>query len=561
VTRKTIIPGSRPPNLGRQRVASVRSSASLEVLLVLRGRAALLSSDVFALGSRSVLAREHVDSTELSTKWRARTADVRAVRQFAARYGLEPVCVDVTQGTVTLRGRADRMARAFSTQLNHYRKGSLLFHSHEAPIAVPSELGEIVAGVFGLDNRRVSTRPRFAAGSPPAPPPVDKNTKLPSAFRTLYAFPKGATGKGQCIGLLEFGGGFDRRKLTSYLAKLGVRTPKIVVRQIGTGRNLPLDEPGRLSPDVEVYMDLEILASTAPGATLVVYFGENSSRGWVETLRTAVCDRKYRPSVLSISWGQAEQYWDAQTIRALDETLQVAAMLGITVCCSSGDSGVFEAARKPYTVAFPASSPHVLACGGTRLTKSARRAARETVWNQSSTVGLTSGGGISRIFDLPPFQKGRELLLPVGNRRTGRGIPDVAANASSLSGYLIWADDTRMSMGGTSAAAPLWAGLIACMNESLGRRIGYLTPLLYTGGAADSGALRDIVEGNNQMRGRQGYRARAGWDACTGLGTPHGDRLLRWLGTERATVASRPSSAAAAPCNARRRAAGRKSSL
>ena len=480
--------------------------------------------------------------------------------EFASRYGLEPVRIDASQRTVTLRGSAHRMARAFSTQLNHYRKGDLIFHSHEDPVSVPSELREIVSGVFGLDNRRVSTRPRFAAGSPPAPPPVDKNTKRPSAFRTLYAFPKGATGKGQCIGVLEFGGGFERNELTSYVAKLGVEMPKIVVREIRPGRNLPVNRPGTLSPDVEVYMDLEILASTAPGATLVVYFGENSNRGWVETLRTAVCDRKYRPSVLSISWGQAKQYWDAQTIRALDETLQLAAMLGITVCCSSGDLGVFEAARKPYSVAFPASSPHVLACGGTRLATSKRRAARESVWNQSSTVGLTSGGGSSRIFDLPPFQSGHGLPLPVASRRAGRGIPDVAANASSLSGYLIWADDTRMSMGGTSAAAPLWAGLIACINESLGRRIGYLTPLLYTGGAADHGALRDIVEGNNQMRGRQGYKARVGWDACTGFGTPHGERLVRWLRSERAPAASRPSSAAAAPRNARRRAAGRKSS-
>ena len=274
-------------------------------------------------------------------------------------------------------------------------------------------------------------------------------------------------------------------------------------------------------------MDLEILASVAPGATLVVYFAENSNRGWVEALHAAIFDPP-RPSVLSISWGQAEKYWDAQTIAAIDDALQMAARLGITVCCSSGDRGVFEAGSTPYTVPFPASSPHVLACGGTKLDVLAGGRTRECVWNQSHAVGLASGGGISRLFAAPPFQQGRSGRTSSRHDK-GRGIPDVAANASSLTGYLVWADDTPMSMGGTSAAAPVWAGLIACLNEALGCRIGYLTPLLYTDNAPRRGALRNITRGNNQMSGRQGYRARVGWDACTGLGTPHGRKLLDWL--------------------------------
>jgi kumamolisin len=232
--------------------------------------------------------------------------------------------------------------------------------------------------------------------------------------------------------------------------------------------------------------------------------------------------------VLSISWGSAEQYWDPQTLRAVDEAFQLAGALGVTVCCSSGDRGVFEAEGEAYTVAFPASSPHVLACGGTQL-DTRRNRTHESVWNQSRTVGLTSGGGISRVFDLPSFQAEHAVPPHASSRKRGRGIPDVAANASSETGFMIWADDTVMSMGGTSAVAPLWAGLIACLNQSLGRRIGYLTPLLYTDGAVRRGALRDIVTGNNRTAGRQGYRARAGWDACTGLGSPHGTKLLRWL--------------------------------
>ena len=198
---------------------------------------------------------------------------------------------------------------------------------------------------------------------------------------------------------------------------------------------------------------------------------------------------------------------------------------------------------------------------------------KELVWNQSRTVGLTSGGGTSRVFDLPPFQTNCRVPARAGSHGgLGRGIPDVAANASSLTGFKIWADDTVMSMGGTSAAAPLWAALVACLNESLGRRIGYLTPLLYARGVAQHGALRDIVAGNNQMAGRQGYRARRGWDACTGLGTPHGKNLLRCLqrGVGRKSRSPIPSShdsralssvssAAAARSSSRRRGAGRRS--
>jgi kumamolisin len=308
----------------------------------------------------------------------------------------------------------------------------------------------------------------------------------------------------------------------------------VTVREIAPGRNRPVNHPGTLSPDVEVYMDLEILAGVAPGATLVVYFAENSNRGWLEALHEAIFDSTHRLSVLSISWGQAEQYWDAQALAAIDDALQMAAARGITICCSSGDRGVFEGNR-PYTIPFPASSPHVLACGGTRVEAPARRT-KETVWNESRTVGLASGGGISRVFDRPAFQRGHRVPARFGTTRAGRGIPDVAANASSLSGYLIIADGTRMSMGGTSAAAPLWAGLIACVNDALRGPVGYLTPLLYTGDPSRRNALRDITEGNNKLSGKQGYRARRGWDACTGLGTPHGLNLLRWLKAVRRPV-------------------------
>jgi kumamolisin len=521
--------------IGHRLVGPVPPSEEMEVLLLLRGASDNNSSphDTFALGKLPVHERAHLELDELLNLNPARKADIEAVRRFASTHHLEVASVDRRRRSMVLTGRVRDVNRAFDVDILEYKSGNLAFRSHKGPHAHPRELAGIVSGIFGLDNRPLAKRPRHTHFPPEeslVPPRQNENTKPPSEFTRLYGFPKGATGKGQTIGVLEFDGGFDPPKLRSYLHELQVSTPRVIVREVPPGENRPVHQPGALSSDVEVYMDLEILASVAPGATLVVYFARNNARGWVEALQTAISDKRHRPSVLSISWGRAEQYWSPQAIDAIEEQLRLAARQGITVCCSSGDRGVFEAEDQPYTVPYPASSPYVLACGGTSLEVLAGGNTSEIVWNESRVSGVASGGGISALFDQPPFQAGHRVPARFGKTKAGRGIPDVAANASSATGYLIWADDTTpMSLGGTSAATPLWAGLIACLNEALGQRVGYLTPLLYGRRAHRTGALLDIRTGNNQLLGRQGYRARRGWDPCTGLGSPQGTKLLGWL--------------------------------
>lgn len=531
--RKTL-KGTRPLGHTRRRIKAVKHEHVIEALLLLRDQGAAPPAEAFILGCTHVNEREHLDHDELLARSGAGDSDLETVRKFAAEYHLEVLREDPGARTVALSGRTRDMNRAFATELHHYRMGKQEFHSHEGEVSVPSELGDIVVAVFGLDNRATARRPGYAAGSGPVPPPVDENTKPPAAFKDFYSFPGDAGGRGQCIAILEFAGGFEPEKLKTYLARLGVQTPEIIVREIGKGRNKPVNQPNTLNADVEVYMDIEIVASVASEAKIVVYFGENSEQGWIEAVNAAIFDTTHRPSVLSISWGMAEGYWKPQLMQALDDSFQKAAHLGVTICCSSGDFGVYEANEppQPYTVAFPASSPHVLACGGTRLETSDDGATHEAVWNQSGAAGRSSGGGVSNIYGLPPFQAEIGVPLHSVTAKAGRGVPDVAANASTRTGYIVWSDETDMSMGGTSAAAPLWAGLVACLNESLDRRIGFLTPLLYTKEAQQKGALRDIVDGDNnneQMPGRKGYLAQAGWDACTGLGTPRGEELLRWL--------------------------------
>lgn len=445
----------------------------------------------------------HLDADELMRRTRAARPDGDIVRSFAARHQLTVVRANLRQRTMILAGRATALSAAFRGR------------------KVPRDLQDVVVGIFGFDTAPAAKRPRhkkFPPDESPVPPPVNANTRPPKDFRQLYQLPRNATGKGECIGVLEFGGGFSPAKLREYLKIQGIRNTNLVVRSVAGAKNRPLKPTGMLTPDAEVYMDLQILAGLAPDAKLVVYFAENSSRGWIEALHAAIFDRKHRPSVLSISWGQAEQDWNPHTILAIEDILKMAAAMGITVCCPSGDRGVFESGRA-YTIPYPGSSQHVLSCGGTALEVLSSKRQRESVWNESRTAGVASGGGFSRLFDLPEFQRSS------GVPGKGRGIPDVAANAAAATGYLICFDGITTSLGGTSASTPLWAALIACLNQALGRRVGYLTPLLYQ----RKRVLRSIVHGNNKLDGRQGYTARKGWDACTGLGSPHGVKLLALL--------------------------------
>jgi kumamolisin len=232
-----------------------------------------------------------------------------------------------------------------------------------------------------------------------------------------------------------------------------------------------------------------------------------------------------RPSVVSISWGGPESSWTPQAMTTMDEAFQSAAALGVTVCCAAGDDGSTDGVTDGLNhVDFPASSPYALACGGTRLIASGSTISSETVWNELATDGGATGGGISDFFALPTWQAGAKVP-PSANpgHRIGRGVPDVAGDADPATGYVTRVDGQPDVIGGTSAVAPLWAGLIARINQRLKTPVGYANPLLY-GEAAKAGAFHDITSGNNGA-----YNAGQGWDACSGLGTPIGAAILSAL--------------------------------
>jgi len=277
-----------------------------------------------------------------------------------------------------------------------------------------------------------------------------------------------------------------------------------------------------------VMLDIEVTGSIAPGAKIVVYFAENTDAGFLNAITTAIHDSSNNPSVLSISWGGPESSWTQQAMTSMDEAFQSAGTMGVTVCVAAGDGGSTDGVDDGLNhVDFPASSSNVLACGGTRLVAAGSSITSETVWNELASDEGATGGGISDVFPLPTWQSGAGVPVSANpSKNAGRGVPDVAGNADPTTGYVTLVDGQSGVIGGTSAVAPLWAGLLALVNQSVGKPVGFVNPLLYQKAVAP-GDCRDITSGNNGA-----YSAAIGWDACTGLGSP--------IGTEVATVLGAP---------------------
>jgi kumamolisin len=260
-----------------------------------------------------------------------------------------------------------------------------------------------------------------------------------------------------------------------------------------------------------------------------VYFGPNTDQGFIDAIAQAV-HATPTPIAVSISWGQSEDQWSAQSRTAMDQAFADAAALGVTVTVAAGDNGSSDDPSGQASVHcdFPASSPNALACGGTKLigNTSSFAITSEAVWNELASNEGAGGGGVSDVFPLPRYQANAGVPASASGGGTGRGVPDVAGNADPVTGYLVVVDGRQQPIGGTSAVAPLWAGLIARLAQATGKKFGLLQPMLYAGASAGVAGpgFNDIVEGNNGA-----YKAGPGWDACTGLGSPNGAALLTLL--------------------------------
>ena len=317
---------------------------------------------------------------------------------------------------------------------------------------------------------------------------------------------------------------------------MGLGAPTVVAVPVDGGANQPSPDDGS---DAEVALDIQVAGGVAPGARIAVYFAPNTDAGFVDAVSMAAHDSTNRPSVMSISWGSAESNWTAQALQTMTSALQDAAGLDVSVFVAAGDNLATDGVSDGKVhVDFPASSPHVLACGGTKLDANGATIVSEVVWNELANNEGATGGGVSNVFALPPWQDNSNVPKP-GGTAGGRGVPDVTGDADPATGYTIRVDGKTMVIGGTSAVAPLWAGLVAVANAQLGTQVGVIQPAIYAAKAAS--AFNDITVGNNPA-----FSAGPGWDACSGLGSPIAAKLIPLLApAATSSTASSPKAAKA----------------
>ena len=516
----------RAPLEGARVIGPANPNEQVDVTIRLRSRAGkkpIVTADAFTkpIEKRTILSRK-----DFEQRHGADPDSIAKVEAFAREHKLTVKEKSAGRRTVILSGPVSAMNQAFGIELKQYEHPNGRYRGRTGAIHIPTDLQDVIEGVFGLDNRPQAKphfrRRRERAG---ARAQAVSLSYTPPQVAAFYDYPTGVDGTGECIALIELGGGYTTTDLSNYWNQLNLtKTPTVSAVSVGNGSNNPTGDPS--GPDGEVMLDIEVSGSIAPGANIVVYFADNTDAGFLNAITTAVHDSTNNPSVVSISWGGPESSWTQQAMTSMDEAFQAAAAMGVTVCVAAGDDGSTDGVTDGLNhVDFPASSPNVLACGGTTLVASGNNITSETTWNELANNEGATGGGISDVFPLPAWQNGAGVPPSANsNHNVGRGVPDVSGDADPTTGYVTLVDGQSGVIGGTSAVAPLWAGLIALINESIGKPAGLINPLLYQN-AGSAGDFNDVTTGNNGA-----YSAGPGWDACTGLGSPIGAQVAAALG-------------------------------
>ena len=510
----------RFPLSGSRVVGPADPAERVQVSVLLRRRSSQALRDRVTRLGRGDRSSGHLTREEFGRQFGADPADVAVIRTFAANHQLSVVNEHPERRAVILAGTVAQLETAFGVKLHRCEHPSGNYRGRQGFIQLPAELNGVVEAVLGLDNRpqaRTHFRVRGATHGTHIRRPLQAAPVAftPVQLASLYGFPA-ATGQGQCVGIIELGGGFTQADLQTYFSNLGVALPKVVAVPVDGGSNAPTGDAN--GPDGEVMLDIEVIGAIAPQANIAVYFAPNTDAGFLDAITTAIHDTTNKPSVLSISWGSAESNWTSQAMTSMDDAFQAAATLGVTICVASGDGGSSDGETDGTDhVDFPASSPHALACGGTSLQASKTSITSEVVWNDGAQGGA-GGGGVSTVFALPSWQSGLQTTDADGATTplSKRGVPDVSGDADPETGYNVRIDGTDTVIGGTSAVAPLWSGLLARINQLTGKPVGYIQPQLYQ----NAQAFRDITQGNNGD-----FSASQGWDACTGLGSPDGQKV------------------------------------
>jgi Pro-kumamolisin, activation domain len=501
--------------------------------------------------------------------------------QYGDRFGLSPsdtatvaawlqsegLGVDeVSRGRtwIWFSGTAGQVQTALRTNLRRYNvDGEMHFANADEP-SVPAPIEPLLAGILGLDDFRPKAlshraRPLFTDG------PGD-HSMAPDDFSTIYdlspLYKAGFDGSGQTIVVIGQSA-VDLSDIQLFRTTYGLppNVPQLILVP-GSA------DPGQNSSEIEADLDLEWTGAIARNAQIIYVYSSNAL-----TISIPYAINQNLAPVITYSFAGCEQSFPASLRVAMEDLAQQANAQGITWLASSGDSGAaacdpFGVANKPaasggLAVSFPVSLPEVTGVGGTQFNESnsywsasnsltlasALSYIPETAWNESGPFGLAgTGGGLSVLVARPSWQSG--LSLPSGN---GRAVPDVSLSAGSQVGYRIVSAGQSEIVGGTSAAAPSFAGILVLANQyflangiQTQAGLGNVNPNLYSLGQNSGSVFHDITSGNNIVpcvigtpdcsSGTMGYTAGPGYDLTTGLGSVDGYNLVLALATEPAIL-------------------------
>jgi kumamolisin len=537
----TLRNSKRPQPLGARALRESNARKSIRVTIVIRSASSNADrrNAIKKLTTQLPCNRKYLSLEEFSKLHGARDEDLAIVQEFAKNNRLRVIEISKLRRCVVLSGTILKFRRAFRVRLRDFEHRGQTYRSHSDAIQVPADLAEVVAGILGLEDRPLMAHHTFV------PAMHSANYVEPAEVAKAYQFPAHANGQGERIAIIELGGGFYESDIKDYFQKHKFRVPQIKVHQIDGKKNHPASKKSikqvlelmglskgktkaslaqselmRAMWTIESTIDIQLAVSFANGSDVDVYFTPNNAQGKYHALTSALTNKDFAPTIISCSWGAPEEELPNDVMHILDQVFQDAALLGVTVCFSSGDQGDDPAKNGKPRAHFPATSPHVLSCGGTHWNLSGDRL-NEVVWNETLPHGVVkSGGGVSHIFEMPQWQSSAKVKSKAQHK--GRGTPDVSGKADIQRGYSTLVAGFKITMGGTSSVAPMWAGLIARINQKLGCRVGFLTPLLYKKQSAQT--FNDITRGNNGK-----FKACRGWDPCTGWGSPHGKKLLKIL--------------------------------
>ncbi|MBA2284211.1 MAG: S8/S53 family peptidase [Ktedonobacteraceae bacterium] len=426
-------------------------------------------------------------------------------------------------------GTTAQAEQAFHVQINNYQVGKHAFYANASPPSVPLYVGQLITAISGLDNsvqyhpRALHTRQAASLHTKKLATPSGYGPQeLNAAYNAVPLHSTNILGDNQTVAVFELDG-YQQSDLTQYFRQYNLGTPSVTPIKVD-GFDGSAGQGA-----IEVELDIEVIAAMAPHANQLVYEGPNSTTGLNDTYNRIVSDNKAK--IVSISWGLCESSTGSAELSALNTIFAAGAAKGITFYAASGDSGAYDCNDTSLAVDSPADDPNVTGVGGTNLQLSNGAYGSESVWSnpgdtQRSPRGAGGGGGFSNTYKQPSWQTGPGT----GSGNNGmREVPDVSAAADPATGYAVYCTAPAsgcpssgwITVGGTSAAAPLWAGSTALINQYLQAQskspAGHITPALYSLASAQQAfpPFHDITAGNNLN-----YMATPGYDMASGLGSP-----------------------------------------